>query len=425
MAAGINQDGTDYSYFIKAEVGSKNKQIYMLLDTGAGSSWVMGADCTDAPCSMHTTFGQDDSSTYTDAGKPFSISYGSGTVNGSLVTDTISVAGISMKYTFGRASHASEDFSHFAFDGILGMSMSQGASDNFLKVLADSKKLDKNIFGIHLNRASDGSNDGEIKFGSTNSDKYTGNITYNPVTSQDGDWAIQIDDMAYDGKKSGAGGVLSYLDTGTSFVFGPPGLTKKIHDVIPGSASSDGLTYTVPCDSNKSLTFTFSGVDYQLSPKDWISPKDNSGKCTSNIYGHEVVEGSWLMGDTFLKNVYAVFDKDEKRIGFAVAAGSPGGSSSSSSLNSGNNAPTQTTVGPTTGTATALTTDGISHPDDVTQSKRPPLGVSGQETGNTGSTGSPASPSPTGSSKSSASGGKTQEKVMLAFSMLAAALLAA
>ena len=314
MVAGIDQDGTDYSYFVRVQLGSKETELLMLVDTGAGSSWVMGSKCTDKACGMHTLFGAGDSTSAKVESKTFSISYGSGTVQGTLATDTISVAGITLPYQFGLATKTSDDFTHFAFDGILGLSMSQGANDNFLKSLADAKKLDHNLFGIYLNRAADGTNTGEIMFGSPNQDKYKGDITYTSVGSNDGDWAIQIDDMSYNGKKSSAGGVLSYIDTGTSFIFGPQDLVKKLHSVIPGASSSDGVTYYVPCDS-KSVTLTFSGVDFDISPKDWISPKDDSGKCTSNVYGHEVVSGAWLLGDTFLKNVYSVFDKDQKRVG--------------------------------------------------------------------------------------------------------------
>ncbi|KAF5133785.1 putative aspartic-type endopeptidase CTSD [Metarhizium anisopliae] len=420
MAAGINQDGTDYSYFVKAGLGSKGKQVYLLVDTGAGSTWVMGSGCTDTSCSTHTTFGPGDSSTFTDAGKSFSVSYGTGTVQGKLVTDTINVAGISLKYTFGQASKTSDVFSHFAFDGILGMSMGQGDSDNFLKTLVEAKKLDKNLFGIHLNRASDGSNNGEIKFGSTNPDKHIGDISYTPIGSKNGDWAIQIDDMAYDGKKADAGGVLSYIDTGTSFIFGPPSLVRKIHNTVPGSSSSDGLTYTVPCSSNKTLSFTFSGIDYKISSKDWISPKDSSGNCTSNLYGREVVDGAWLLGDTFLKNVYAVFDADQKRIGLAAPADSKGRSSSSSS--SGSSPPTQTTVGLTTVTTTALTTGVTPQPDFSTQSKGPPLGLSGHETGSTRS--SSATAKPTESTKSAAPDVRARQTAKLAVAMLFAALAA-
>lgn len=315
MTAGINQDGTDYSYFVQVQLGSKKKPMYMLVDTGAGSSWVMGSKCTDKACTTHNTFGPGDSDTFQPDDKDFTISYGSGTVRGKLGSDTITVAGIKFKYAFGLASKTSDDFTQFAFDGILGLSMTKGANDNFFQAMADANKLDKSIFSIALNRAADGTNKGEIKFGGVNEQRYSGDITYTPVSSGDGDWAIELDDVAYAGSKAGAGGVKSYIDTGTTFIFGPPDMVKKVHGVIPGSTSSDGQTYSVPCDSDKALTLTFSGVDYAISPKDWIAPKDGSGKCTSNIYGHEIVKGSWLVGDTFLKNVYAVFDRDQKRIG--------------------------------------------------------------------------------------------------------------
>ena len=420
LTAGINQDGTDYSYFVKAKLGSKKKEFYLLLDTGAGSSWVMGSSCTDKPCTMHNTFGTSDSDTLVDSKKPFSISYGSGTVQGNLATDVVSVGGMSIKYMFGLASKTSDDFTHFAFDGILGMSMNKGASDNFLSALADGNKVDKNIFGVALNRAADGNNNGEVRFGATNPDKYQGDIRYTSVASKGEDWSIKIDDMAYGGKQAGSGGVLAYIDTGTSFVFGPGDRVKKLHAVIPGSSSADGLTYTVPCDSSDDLTFTFSGVDYRLSPKDWISPKDNEGKCTSNIYGHEVVEGAWLLGDTFLKNVYTVFDRDQGRIGFAAAAGSQDGSNTSTSPSSDGSA-TKTAMESNTGTATTLDTKVTGS----TQSMGFPLGLSGHETAAVGATDPAlASGKPTESSTSAATTVRPSQYAKMAAAMFSVMVLA-
>ncbi|KAG6199823.1 hypothetical protein E4U47_003183 [Claviceps purpurea] len=423
-AAGINQDGTDYSYFIKARLGSKKKELYLLLDTGAGSTWVMGSSCKEKACTLHNNFGHDDSDTLIDKKKSFSISYGTGTVQGDLASDTVSVGGFSVQYTFGLASKTSDDFTHFAFDGILGMSMNQGASDNFLSTVADGKKLDKNIFGVALSRAADGHNTGEVRFGAINPDKYQGDITYTAVDSKDGDWSIQIEDMAYGGKKAGNGGIPAYIDTGTSFVFGPADKVKKLHAVIAGSSSGDGMTFTVPCDSSDDLTFTFSGVNYKLSPKDWISPKDNNGKCTSNIYGHEVVEGAWLLGDTFLKNVYTVFDRDQGRVGFAAAA-SPD-SSPTVSPTSSEDSGAKATAGPSTGTATTLTT--MATPSGSSQTKELPLGLSGHETVAIGATGSgtaTATATPTQSSTSAATAlARSSQYAQMAAAMLSVTVLA-
>ncbi|KAM5348665.1 hypothetical protein ACJ41O_008489 [Fusarium nematophilum] len=311
---GVYQDGTDYSYFVEVEIGSEKKPMYMLIDTGAGSSWVMGSACTSKACYMHNTFGPDDSSSLESTTNPFSIAYGSGKVSGTLARDTISLAGMSFKYQFGLATTTSDQFIQFAFDGILGLAMNEGANENFLSTLEKTGELDNNVFCIALNRASDGTNEGEISFGSPNTDKYSGKISYTSLGEKD-DWAIEMDDMGYNGENAGVGGIRSFIDTGTSFIFGASDNVKKLHSLIPGAESSDDTTYKVPCDSNGNLTVTFSGVDYVISSKDWVSPPNKAGECTSNIYGYEVVKGAWLLGDTFIKNVYAVFDPDERRIG--------------------------------------------------------------------------------------------------------------
>ncbi|KAL6831994.1 aspartic peptidase domain-containing protein [Trichoderma camerunense] len=364
--AGLDQDGTDYSYFVEALLGSGKTKMYMLLDTGAGSSWVMGTDCTSQACSLHDSFGPDDSSTLKSSSKDFSIAYGSGSVSGSLVTDTIEVAGMSLSYQFGLATNTSSDFVHFAFDGILGMSMNSGANENFLGALEGAGMLSQSIFSVALARASDGYNDGEVTFGATNPSRYTGSITYTSIPTGS-DWSIPLDDMSYNGKKASAGGINAYIDTGTSYMFGPAKNVKALHAVIDGAQSSDGVTWTVPCDTTTPLVVTFSGVDHAISSEDWISPKDSTGKCTSNVYGYEVVSGSWLFGDTFLKNVYAVFDKDQKRIGFAKRTGS---STGNKSIATATDSSVASATAESTGTATF----------EPPSSTEPAMGLNGQET---------------------------------------------
>ncbi|OAA73863.1 Peptidase A1 [Cordyceps fumosorosea ARSEF 2679] len=396
-AAGINQDGTDYSYFVQVGLGSKGTKLYMLVDTGAGSSWVMGTDCSSDACTKHDTFGSGQSDTLTISDKDFAVAYGSGKVSGKLATDTIALAGISMKYQFGLASTTSDDFKDFAFDGILGLSMGGGSSANFLTTLASSSSIKSAVFGISLSRAADGGTSGEIKFGGTNSAKYSGDITYTSLASKSGDWAINLDDMSFDGKKAGVGGKFAYIDTGTTYIFGPASITDKLHAIIDGS-KKQGAYYSVPCDTTTPITVTFSGVDYQIPAKDWVAPKDKDGNCFSNIYGQEVVKDSWLIGATFLKNVYAVFDKDGSRIGFAKTSGSgssasstsssatPSGSSSvfsSLSLSSSSLGPTSNSATPTSSPSTLATkTSSVG-----ASASKPSLGLTGQES--TGSSGSP------------------------------------
>jgi hypothetical protein len=341
---------------------------------------------------MHNTFGSGDSKTFQTTSQTFSIAYGSGTVSGSLVKDTISVAGLKLSMSFGTATDTSDQFTHFPFDGILGLSSRAGATDNFLQVLQSSKAVGSNVFGVSLSRTSDGPNNGEITFGGTDSSKYTGSISYTPVSSGGGgDWAIQMDDLSFDGKKSGVSNRLTYIDTGTSYMFGPPADIAALHKLIPGSASSDGITYTVPCGTTTPVTVTFAGASFTISSKDWVSATGTT--CTSNFYGYAVVPDAWLLGDQFLKNVYAVFDADQKRIGFAAkpaVAGAPGTpaptsttSSPPSSLDSGTGSSSLITPVPSGSSSSSGTIPGLTgHETSVTVATPVPQ-TTGASTGTT------------------------------------------
>jgi hypothetical protein len=319
-SAGIDQDGTDYSYFAQVLLGSANTPIYLLLDTGAGQSWVMGPSCKSSPCQTHDSFGAPDSTTFKAIdGSSWSVTYGSGAVSGTFGNDSLSFAGMTLPVTLGIANVTSDDFNDFPMDGILGLSQATGQYPNFIQSLVASKTLKSNLFGMSLNRESDGPNTGEISFGSPDGAKYIGSINYTTVSENaEGDWAIPLDSISFAGKDSGITGKLAYIDTGTSYIFGPADDVAKFHALVPGAQSSDDSTWTVPCTTTSPLTFTFSGIAYNTSSKDWVGPMAN-GVCTSNVFGNPIVAGEWLLGDTFLKNVYSVFDIDRDRVGKIIA----------------------------------------------------------------------------------------------------------
>ncbi|KAI1781150.1 acid protease [Hypoxylon cercidicola] len=351
-AAGIDQDGTDYSYFLQAGFGSEGKTLYMLVDTGASTTWVMGSGCTSSACTKHNTFGPNDSKTYKDSGEEYSVEYGSGEVSGHVVSDTINIAGLKVTMPFGVANVTSDQFSQFPFEGILGLSMVSGT---WLTHVKDAKLIDSNVFGVALARNADGSNDGEIAFGAPNKAKFKDDISYTSIKSGNS-WAIPMDDVLYGGKSAGISGRLAYIDTGTTFVFGPPDDVEALYKLVPGSKSTDnGQTYTVPCDSDATVAFAFSGQTWTASSKDFTSAPNGDGTCFGNVYGMEFVPGAWLLGDMFLKNVYSVFDVDEKRIGFAARAVSE--SSNTSPTGTSTTSPNSSSTTFSTATSTASSSD--------------------------------------------------------------------
>lgn len=334
-SAGIAQDGTDFSYFSPFTFGDGTQQYYMLIDTGASNTWVMGGECTTDACTAHNTLGPSDSSTLKVTQDTFGISYGTGSVGGDIASDTVHFAGLSAPLTFGLGTNVSSEFLSYPMDGIVGLGRGDSTSPAidappFLDALKNAGIIKSHVFGVNLWRTSDGgTNDGEINFGAPDSSKFTGSLTYSSlVTNNDGFYEIPVDDASVDGKSIGFGGDRTALiDTGTSFVLMPAGDADKLHALIKGSAQ-DGETYTIPCDWKGTVSLTFNGEDFDISYKDVVGHSTSSGQCNSNIVGRQTFSPTqWLIGDVFLKNVYSVFDKDGSRVGF----GRKGTASSSSS----------------------------------------------------------------------------------------------
>ncbi|EXJ77698.1 hypothetical protein A1O3_09927 [Capronia epimyces CBS 606.96] len=344
-AMAINQDGQDYTYFSTIKFGSKGQEMYMLLDTGSANTWVMGSSCSSNACKIHNTFGASDSTTLHTTTQAWSMSYGTGEVQGVVVNDTISFANYTLEMGFGLASNASDDFNNYPMDGILGLgrpSSDQLGTPTVMQVLDQQGDLSDNVVGIHLQRNADGAKDGQITFGGVDSSKFNGKIGYTKTANQQ-NWEIAADDAGVDGKGAGFSGKSAIIDTGTSYVLMPPSDAATLHALISGS-SHNGEVYIVPCSSTASVYFTFSGVKYAISPKDYVGKESGSG-CQSNIVGHQAFgPDQWILGDVFLKNVYAVFDFDNNRIGFGTKSNADDASpsSSASSTASGTSSPSST-----------------------------------------------------------------------------------
>ena len=315
----IYQDGTDFSYFSPIPFGTSKKVMYMLIDTGAASTWVMGSDCLSTPCASHNLFGQPDSTTLRKTNLSFQLTYGTGIVSGIIVNDTLSIGKSDIQLSFGLVSNASNEFSAYPMDGILGLARQAESNAKFptvLELLQATKTLQANLIGINLQRNSDGSTDGELNLGSSDTTKYEGNLSYTTTTSDYTWWEIPVDDAVIAGNPCNLKGRTAIIDTGTSFVVLPPADAQQIHNQIPRS-EQNGELFSLPCSSSTTVQLVFSGVKYDISPKDYVGNRlDGGNMCASNIIGKTTFGADkWLIGDVFMKNVYTVLDFSQNRIG--------------------------------------------------------------------------------------------------------------
>lgn len=111
-------------------MGTPPRDFKLLMDSGSADLWVGAENCQSeggGGCGNHVFLGTQSSSTFVDTQKPFAVTYGSGNVQGDIITDNLAVAGLALPaHTFGVATTESVDFSSDTtpFDGLMGLAQS-------------------------------------------------------------------------------------------------------------------------------------------------------------------------------------------------------------------------------------------------------------------------------------------------------------
>jgi hypothetical protein len=213
-------------------------------------------------------------------------------------------------------------------DGILGIG--RGASEEgtvegpqLIEVLTSNDFISSALYGLHLSRTSDGNNDGELNFGEPNKDRFDGDLNWLSQKDNDlGFWEVEISDAGAGDNMAGVKGKSAIIDSGTSYILMPEDDAVALHKLIDGY-TQNGESFEVPCDTTTDMKIKLGPETYSISSADWVGNKGSSGACRSNIVGRQTFgDSQWLVGDTFLKNVYTVFDFDNSKIGFGVKDGS-------------------------------------------------------------------------------------------------------
>lgn len=78
------KDFMNTQYFVEATIGTPAQTFTVVPDTGSSNLWVYSHSCYSIPCWYHATYNNAKSSTYKKDGRDFDITYGSGSVKGTV-----------------------------------------------------------------------------------------------------------------------------------------------------------------------------------------------------------------------------------------------------------------------------------------------------------------------------------------------------
>ncbi|KAJ7722740.1 acid protease [Mycena maculata] len=330
---GLNIEGQDIGYLATIQLGTPPQNYLILMDSGSADFWVPSEACQSTAggdCGNHLTLGSQSSSSFVATTNPFQVTYGTGAVEGAIISDDVTIAGLTLNnHTFGVTTQETTDFSDDSvpFDGLMGLalsSLSEQQTPTPVESLASNGLISDAITSYKISRESDDLNDGEITFGATDPTKFVANtlVTIPNVNTQ-GFWEGALDDITVDGGSVGLQGRTAILDTGTSLAVAPLADATALFALINGSTSDGQGGFTVPCTFNQSIALTFGGTSFAIEPQDIavapVDANDPTGDCTAGIGGGSfgTSDTEWLVGDTFLKNAYYSTDVGKNQISLA------------------------------------------------------------------------------------------------------------
>nr|XP_005911511.1 PREDICTED: pepsin F-like [Bos mutus] len=258
----------------------------------------------------HSLFNPRTSTTFKLLNNIIDLIYASGRIKGVLGQDIIQPEAI-QKF-----------FQNAPFDGILGLGFPSLAIQGTTPHFDNLKKLGLipyPLFAFYLSSWRE--NGSVLMFGGVDHSYHTGKLNWVPV-SRTHYWQITIGRISMNGKLIACKrGCQAIMDTG--ILLGPSRHIAKIQRLIR-IRPFGSLQYTVPCNITSTLPpliFTIKGIDYPVPAQAYIH-KSSQGLCYSTFQNGKQQKNeaeTWVLGNSFLRLYFSVYDREKYRIGLAPA----------------------------------------------------------------------------------------------------------
>ncbi|KAF9805835.1 hypothetical protein IEO21_08924 [Rhodonia placenta] len=375
----IDQD-YDSSYVGIVSIGTPPQSLPVQLDTGSSDLWVVSTSCTECEEEDTAAFNPAASSSFklnTTAPSTFGapsgdvvLSYGSGSVMGTVGSDTVTYGGMTIQaQTFVAVNAMDEAFFETNTTGILGLAfqgLSVTQSVPFWQALISAGQLSNPEMSFYLARddndafASYDNYGGVFTLGGTDSSLFIGDIDYQDLVGSPLYWTLSVSGVTVQGSPvsiTTGDSALAAIDTGTTLIGAPAAAAEAIYGAITGSQALTGEYegyYTFPCSTAVDVSIAFGGRSWPINPADMNLGSIEGESCIGAVFvvdlegsedaAADTVEAAeiptWVVGDAFLKNVYSVFRANPPAVGFATLTDSVAQGTGSSSVPSGSSTTT-------------------------------------------------------------------------------------
>lgn len=303
------KDFMNAQYFIEVNVGTPAQTFTVVPDTGSSNLWLYSKKCWSVPCWTHPLYDHTKSSSYKANGEAFDITYGSGSVKGSVSEDVATIGdGITANMGFGEVTSVSGiSFIASQMSGILGLAYNTISVDH-LDTFMDLTNLTDKSFAFYL---KDTSEESYMTIPGMDSEGFDTIETHKVVEQKY--WALQLNSVAQGTKKTDASKYKAVIDSGTSLLVGPKAIVDELISGISVSSDCSNL------DSLPDLTFTIDSTDYTLKGSEYVLQVQ--GECLMGIQSMAFPEGFnyFILGDVFMRKYPSYFNLNDNTVAFQVA----------------------------------------------------------------------------------------------------------
>ncbi|KAI8629784.1 aspartic peptidase domain-containing protein [Xylariaceae sp. FL1651] len=359
----ITNERTNGGYFTSCTVGTPPQKLTLQLDTGSSDIWVPAStasvceDTSQGGCSFGS-YDYQQSSTFAVINEDFSISYVDNSHSrGDYITETFGIGNVNLENTtMGLGLDTDIPY------GLVGVgyalneaSVAQTGSvssayNNLPVVMRDEGHIATNAYSLWLNDLD--ASTGSILFGGIDTDKYQGDLVRvdvqkDPQTRAFTSFIVELTSLQAHSSSGDDSLTTNFpvnvvLDSGTTLSYLPQDLIDQVWKEVGVeyvTDSSGAAAPLVPCSlaNNKGyFAFGFGGTggpvikvgldELVLSLNSGQAPQFPSGQykgqdaCQFGIQNISVSGSNpptYLLGDTFLRSAYVVYDLENNEIGLA------------------------------------------------------------------------------------------------------------
>ncbi|KAF2712885.1 aspartic proteinase precursor [Pleomassaria siparia CBS 279.74] len=331
----------DVLYICPVQIGTPPQTLNLNFDTGSSDLWVWSTSLSTKAkwkgAAKHKIFDPKKSSTYKKVpGSTWQINYGDGsTASGIVGTDNVTLGGLCVEnQAVEMTSKLSPQFTSGAGDGLLGLAFGKINTVKPKKVATPVENMitqkdikeEQELFTCYLGSWRDAkeADKGEsfYTFGYIDGDVIERCGTephYVPIDTTKGFWQFKSESACINGKPLARAGNTAIADTGTTLALVSDDVCQAFYGAIPGALfdkKQQGWTFPIgtPVDQLPTLSFAVGDKQFDVQKEDY-----GFAACSEEMqYGGIQSRGANefdILGDTWLKAVYAIFDQGKMRFG--------------------------------------------------------------------------------------------------------------